>query len=295
MALSVSGGAIFTLTGTGNAYSGGTSIGDTSALKIGDGATSPGSLPGNVVINSTTPGALTFNTPTGMSLTCSGNISGSGSGGLTKSGGGLAILSGSNTYSGATTVSGGTLKVANAAGSATGSGPVTVDAGATLSGPGVIGGPLEIAGELGPGDSTEILTVNNQVTFEPGSDVQRQSVRHNGRQRLRPVDDHRARVAGQFAECDLWDLHAHRPRYSVPHQQHRRGLTSGKFQYADKSLLGTFDGFNWYITYEANDAATPSLTGGNDVAIYSVPEPAACPAGRRRGGDRFGRLEKEKG
>ena len=52
------------------------------------------------------------------------------------------------------------------------------------------------------------------------------------------------------------------------------GLTSGTFQYADKSLIGTFDGFKWYITYEADDAGTPGLTGGNDVAIYTVPEPA---------------------
>jgi hypothetical protein len=52
------------------------------------------------------------------------------------------------------------------------------------------------------------------------------------------------------------------------------GATTGTFQYADNSEIGTFDGFDWFITYEANDAATPSLTGGNDVAIYSVPEPS---------------------
>ena len=54
-------------------------------LTIGDGATTPGSLPGNVVISSTTANALTFNTPTGMSVTASGNISGR-AGGLTKTG-----------------------------------------------------------------------------------------------------------------------------------------------------------------------------------------------------------------
>ena len=104
----------------------------------------------------------------GSTLTVSGPIGETNAGtSLSVSGGGTLVLSGSNTYSGGTTVSGGTLKVANAAGSATGSGPVTVDAGATLSGSGIIGGPLEIAGELGPGDSPEILTVNNQVAFEP--------------------------------------------------------------------------------------------------------------------------------
>ena len=48
------------------------------------------------------------------------------------------------------------------------------------------------------------------------------------------------------------------------------------FQYADNAKLGMFDGFDWYITYNANNSASPSLDGGNDVAVYSVavPEPA---------------------
>ena len=92
-------------------------------LQIGDGATSPGSLPGNVTIGTlgytTTNGSFTANglliidTPAGMSLTASGNISGSGSSGLTKTGAGLALLTGSNSYSGATTVSQGTLDAYN--------------------------------------------------------------------------------------------------------------------------------------------------------------------------------------
>ena len=67
MALAVSGGGTLTLTGTNNAYSGGTTIYNGS-LQIGNGSTSPGSLPGNVVISSATPGAFTFNTPAGMSF-----------------------------------------------------------------------------------------------------------------------------------------------------------------------------------------------------------------------------------
>ena len=60
-----------------------------------------------MVISSTTVGALTFNTPAGMSITASGNISGSGSGGLTMAGAGLLTLSGSNSFSGTTTVNAG--------------------------------------------------------------------------------------------------------------------------------------------------------------------------------------------
>ena len=84
------------------------------------------------------------------------------------------------------------------------------------------------------------------------------------------------------------------------------GATTGTFQYADNSLIGTFDGFNWYITYEANDAGTPSLSGGNDVAIYSaVPEPTtlallgvgavACSAARGDGGGRRGNGQRPHG
>ena len=54
------------------------------------------------------------------------------------------------------------------------------------------------------------------------------------------------------------------------------GATTGTFQYADDAKIGKFDGCDWYITYDANNAAIPSLNGGNDVAIYSVPG-TLCP------------------
>ena len=134
MALSVSGvsgnTSIVTLTGTSNAYSGGTTIGAGGQLFIGDSATSPGSLPGNVVISSTTAGTLTFNTPSGMSITASGNMSGSG--GLAKTGAGFLILTGNNSYSGSTAVNQGTLEAASATALPL-SGPVSVAGGAVLA------------------------------------------------------------------------------------------------------------------------------------------------------------------
>ena len=81
------------------------------ALQIGDGATSPGSLAGNVVNNSSAASALIFNTPAGMSLAYSGNVSGSGTGAVTKTGPGTVVLAGGNTQAGGLTVNGGVLAV----------------------------------------------------------------------------------------------------------------------------------------------------------------------------------------
>ena len=153
---------------------------------------------------------------------------------------------------------------------------MTVDAGATISGSGTISGPLEIAGELGPGDSSEILTVNNQVTFEPGSAFNAEvagTTAGSGYNQLKTTGP--VSLAGSLnLTFGTFAPAAHDMLFLVNNTG--LGATTGTFQYADNSLIGTFDGFNWYITYEANDAATPSLSGGNDVAIYSeaVPEPS---------------------
>ena len=102
------GAGTLTLTGS-NTYTGGTAI-NAGAPQIGDGQSNPGTLPGNVVISSTTPGALVFDLPAGASLTANGNISGSttNSGGLTVSGGAVT-LNGNLSFAGGVTVTAGTL------------------------------------------------------------------------------------------------------------------------------------------------------------------------------------------
>jgi hypothetical protein len=53
--------------------------------------------------------------------------------------------------------------------------------------------------------------------------------------------------------------------------------TSGTFQYAEGADIGRYDGVDWHITYhadaEGSGVAMVGLSGGNDVAIYSVPVP----------------------
>jgi autotransporter-associated beta strand protein len=64
-------------------------------------------LNGTITVNN-----ATFDVENGDTLTIAGGVGGTG--GVTKNGGGVLVLSGSNTYSGATTVNSGTLNAANA-------------------------------------------------------------------------------------------------------------------------------------------------------------------------------------
>ena len=197
-----------------------------------------------------------------------------GAGGITMDGSGLLTLTTNNSYTGPTTVdTGGTLKVLNTTGSATGSGTVTINSGATLSGSGIIGGPVVIAGALAPGSSPGILTVNNQVTFQPGSTFNAEVfglTAGTGYDELTTTGP--VTLAGSLSlSFGAFTPTGHDILFLVNNTG--SGTTTGMFQYADNAKIGTFDGCNWYITYDANDTASPSLNGGNDVAIYSIPVP----------------------
>jgi fibronectin-binding autotransporter adhesin len=216
--------------------------------------------------------------------------------GLNKTGSGTAVLDAANTYGGSTMISAGTLKIANKIGSATGSSAVTVNSGATLAGSGSIGGPVSIAGVLAPGSGPGILTVNNQVAFQPGSTFNAEVfglLAGSGYDQLTTTGP--VSLAGSLAMTfGSFTPTGHDVLCLI--NSTGSGDTTGAFQYADDARIGTFDGFDWFITYDANYGTTPSLNGGNDVAIYStaVPEPATlvllatgllsafCLAGRKR-------------
>ena len=103
--------------------------------------------------------------------TYAGVIADAGVTSLIKTGTGMLILSGANTYSGATTVNGGMLKVANTNGSATGFGSVTVASGGTLAGNGILSGPITVnsGGALVPGNPLGSLRITNNLTLSAGS------------------------------------------------------------------------------------------------------------------------------
>ena len=103
----------------------------------------------------------------GAHTTFSGVLSGSGS--LTKTGGGRLELTTANTYSGGTVLESGTLLVNNTTGYGLGSGPLTV-AGGTLGGTGRVSGAVVVnsGGRLAPGNSIGIQHVGT-LTLNTGS------------------------------------------------------------------------------------------------------------------------------
>ena len=138
--------------------SGGSAIGNTSAVTVASGATlelaaseTIGSLAGagTVSLGSYTLTAGGNDTSTSFSGTIGGN------GGLTKLGTGTFTLSGANTYNGATTVSAGTMLVTGALGATS---SLNVNTGATLGG----------TGSIFAANSTNSTQLNNGSTLAPG-------------------------------------------------------------------------------------------------------------------------------
>jgi autotransporter-associated beta strand protein len=206
------------------------------------------------------------------------------------------VLSGTNTYVGPTVVAEGTLRVD---GTIT-SNSVSVENGATLGGDGSASAPITVGAgaTLAPGGSYGDLVAGNGVTFDPAATFE---VEVGGL--VAGISYDQLIVSAGDATLGGATLAIVDSPFSATYgdvlyiiDNQGAGSTIGTFNYADDSLVGGFGGRRWFITYDAvAGLGLAGLDGGNDVALYAVPEPASAlflaTAGllalrRRRGGER---------
>jgi autotransporter-associated beta strand protein len=148
-----------TILAGGNTYSGSTVI-NGGTLQVGNGNVTGSLGTADVTDN----GTLAFNRTNNISVAL--NISGTG--GLTQSGAGSLILSGTESYSGLTVVNTGALLVNGTLSSST---LVTNDVAGTLGGTGSINAPVRSRGQINPGpiNAAGTLTINGPLTLDSGA------------------------------------------------------------------------------------------------------------------------------
>jgi fibronectin-binding autotransporter adhesin len=152
----------------GNASYTGTTTISGGTLQIGDGGTTGTLSTSSAIVDNAN---LTFDRKDSLTQGIdfsSAAITGTGS--LTKEGGGILTLSGANIYAGGTTVNNGKLLANNTTGSATGAGDVTVNANGTLGGTGSVAGNVFVnGGQLSPGASINHLDIGGNLSMTGGA------------------------------------------------------------------------------------------------------------------------------
>ena len=194
---------------------------------------------------------------------------------FTKLGVGTLALGGNNVYSGLTAINGGTLLVN---GTHAGGGNYTVNNGGTLGGTGTIGSAITVnsGGALSPGASAGVLSVGN-VTLAAGADF---VVELNG---LASYDQLHVTGTAAVGGADLVASLNYVPQLGDTLFFLRNDgvdAITGAFANLPQggllNLASSIDGrsYSFQISYLAN-ADADAATGGNDVLLTAVPEPAA--------------------
>ncbi|MBJ7285773.1 MAG: autotransporter-associated beta strand repeat-containing protein [Akkermansiaceae bacterium] len=191
---------------------------------------------------------------------------------LKKSGLGTQTLGDTNTYSGATTVDAGKLVINGSISTST----TTVNSTGTLAGSGTVGAvTVKDGGFIAPGNSPGILNTGN-ITLEAGSSL---GIEIDGATVGTQYD--RLNVTGSVSLAGLLSMTmsgsyapANGTLFFILANDGTDAITG---TFSNASVNGgtyTFGSQQFQISY-AGDTATSSFTGGNDVVLQAVPEPAS--------------------
>jgi len=193
-------------------------------------------------------------------------------GSLTKTGAGTLTLTASNSYTGATTVSAGTLIID---GNISTSSLTTVNENATIGGSGTVGAVTVLSGGfINPGNSSGKLNVaGNYIQaglYTAEINGLTAGTEHDQIDVTGTVDITGGSLltlfTGSYVENDLVFILLNDGTDAIT------GTFTGLAQGATVTSYG---GFDWIISYSA-DSTSSSFTGGNDIALMAIPEPAAA-------------------
>jgi autotransporter-associated beta strand protein len=207
-----------------------------------------------------------------------------GTAGLTKTTAGTVALSGSNVYTGATTVNAGTLIINGSGVSA-----VTVNAG-VLGGSGVVGNSVTInsGGTLAPGNSPGILSTGNLTLSGAGAVMSMELGKAvSGSQPIAGTDYDQVSVTGTvdltggdlsltiLTGLEFGDYYFLVLNDSSDPVTGVFATLNGVTTNLSQGATFTSGGREFQISYTASGfGGSPSLAGGNDVALLVVPEPS---------------------
>jgi len=194
--------------------------------------------------------------------------------GVIKAGAGTMAMTGTNTYTGPTTVSAGTLLVS---GSISGS-AVAVKSGAVLAGDGATGAVnVESGGLVSPGNTVGTLRTG-AFTMSAGSTL---SLQINAPTPSLGYDQVSLRGAADITGATLSLSGTYLSQagasdlFFILLNDDVDGTIGTFGGLAEGSQIQSASGQRFRITYAA-DSITNSFTGGNDVALMAVPEPASA-------------------
>ena len=219
-------------------------------------------------------------------LTLVGATGTSTNGALTKTGTGVLTLSGASTYTGATTVSAGTLLVNGSLGNTA----VAVNAG-TLGGTGTIAGSVSVGtATYAPGASPGSLEIAGNLTLSSETTT---SIELGGTAfTLNGTEEYdRTKLTGSTSTLTLAGTLAvslfggftpdDGQAFGIFQLGSGATLTGIFTGLGEGAFVGTFGGKDFYITYEGDfgDTGPVATFGGNDIVLYSIPEPHVAALG----------------